>query len=36
GLAALTLLVRLIRARRFVWFAAYLAPLALFCLIFNP
>jgi undecaprenyl-diphosphatase len=36
GLAALTLLVGLIRRRRFVWFSAYLAPLALACLIFNP
>jgi len=36
GLAALTLLVGLIRRRRFVWFAAYLVPLSLFCLIFNP
>ncbi len=36
GLAALVLLVGLIRRRRFVWFSAYLAPLALACLIFNP
>lgn len=36
GLAALVLLVGLVRRRRFVWFAAYLAPLALACLIFNP
>ncbi|PKN47598.1 MAG: UDP-diphosphatase [Deltaproteobacteria bacterium HGW-Deltaproteobacteria-17] len=36
GLAALSLLVGLIRARRFAWFAAYLTPLAAFCLIFNP
>ena len=35
GLAALTLLVGLIRRRRFVWFAAYLVPLSLLCLIFN-
>jgi undecaprenyl-diphosphatase len=36
GLAALVLLVGLVRRRRFVWFAAYLAPLALACLLFNP
>jgi undecaprenyl-diphosphatase len=36
GLVALTLLVGLIRSRRFVWFAAYLIPLSLLCLIFNP
>ena len=36
GLAALNLLVALIRRRRFVWFAAYLFPLSLLCLIFTP
>lgn len=36
GLAALVLLVGLVSRRRFVWFSAYLAPLALLCLIFNP
>ncbi len=36
GLLCLHLLVRLLRSRRFGWFAAYLVPLALVCLVFNP